>query len=176
MGGVTTQTVSNACDLLLKECLQKGSVDNLSTIIIVLGPPPSPVVSTSGSITKFKSYSSNDSINERRKLDDEIDLNEYSLEGNSYSSLLPTSEDALHSRNSGSENYYELDEEVDEEERDISDDKTDNQLYSSPPPKHPLGIAGRLVADYSQYDEGISSPLNTKPGSSKVRKHLVYDD
>ena len=39
VGGVTTQRAAMACDALLKLCLEKGTVDNISVILIVLGAP-----------------------------------------------------------------------------------------------------------------------------------------
>ena len=39
VGGVTTQRAAIACDALLQACLEKGTVDNISVILIVLGAP-----------------------------------------------------------------------------------------------------------------------------------------
>ena len=39
MGGVSTQSVAAACDGLLQLCLERGTVDNISVILIVLGAP-----------------------------------------------------------------------------------------------------------------------------------------
>lgn len=44
VGGVTTQSVASACDLLLQQCLERGTVDNISVILIVLGAPHTAVV------------------------------------------------------------------------------------------------------------------------------------
>lgn len=37
---MTSQQAAEACDALIEECLNKGSQDNLSAILVVLGPPP----------------------------------------------------------------------------------------------------------------------------------------
>lgn len=39
VGGVSTQSVAAACDALLQLCLERGTVDNISVILIVLGAP-----------------------------------------------------------------------------------------------------------------------------------------
>ena len=40
VGGVSTARAAHACDALLQLCLEKGTVDNLSVVLVVLGPPP----------------------------------------------------------------------------------------------------------------------------------------
>jgi hypothetical protein len=40
-GGITASAVVNVCDDLLAECLDRGSHDNMSVIVIVTNPPPS---------------------------------------------------------------------------------------------------------------------------------------
>ncbi|KAJ1421004.1 hypothetical protein B484DRAFT_126425 [Ochromonadaceae sp. CCMP2298] len=39
VGGVSTQAAATACDALLQLCLEKGSVDNISAVVVVLGGP-----------------------------------------------------------------------------------------------------------------------------------------
>jgi len=38
-GGANTSTAATACDALLEECLNRGSIDNISVILIILGAP-----------------------------------------------------------------------------------------------------------------------------------------
>lgn len=41
VGGISTQLAAETSDSLLHECLSRGSVDNLSAILVILGPPVS---------------------------------------------------------------------------------------------------------------------------------------
>lgn len=53
VGGVSTARAAHACDALLQLCLEKGTLDNVSVVLVVLGPPPNhlpySVSSSSGS-------------------------------------------------------------------------------------------------------------------------------
>ena len=52
VGGVSTARAAHACDALLQLCREKGTVDNVSVVLVVLGPPPNDLpysVSSSGS-------------------------------------------------------------------------------------------------------------------------------
>ena len=52
VGGVSTARAAHACDALLQLCLEKGTLDNVSVVLVVLGPPPNHLpysVSSSGS-------------------------------------------------------------------------------------------------------------------------------
>ena len=52
MGGLSTARAAHACDALLQLCLEKGTLDNVSVVLVVLGPPPNHLpysVSSSGS-------------------------------------------------------------------------------------------------------------------------------
>ena len=49
VGGFSSHTAANACDALLKECLKRGSSDNMSVLVLLLGSPPIPA-STNGKI------------------------------------------------------------------------------------------------------------------------------
>jgi hypothetical protein len=39
VGGVSTQAAATACDALLQLCLEMGTVDNISAVVVVLGGP-----------------------------------------------------------------------------------------------------------------------------------------
>jgi hypothetical protein len=52
VGGLSTARAAHACDALLQLCLEKGTLDNVSVVLVVLGPPPNHLpysVSSSGS-------------------------------------------------------------------------------------------------------------------------------
>ncbi len=42
VGGFSSHTATSACDALLKECLKRGSTDNMSVVLLLLGSPPIP--------------------------------------------------------------------------------------------------------------------------------------
>jgi len=54
VGGVSTAKAAHACDALLQLCLEKGTVDNISVVLVVLGPPPNhPPYSMSSSASAY---------------------------------------------------------------------------------------------------------------------------
>lgn len=40
VGGANAATAAEACDALLEECMRRGATDNLTVLVVILGPPP----------------------------------------------------------------------------------------------------------------------------------------
>lgn len=59
VGGVSTARAAHACDALLQLCLEKGTLDNISVVLVVLGPPPNhlPYYVSSSSSSSGSAYS-----------------------------------------------------------------------------------------------------------------------
>jgi hypothetical protein len=214
---ITPERVAEVCDDLLAECLTRGSGDNMSVIVIVLGtPPPQPSLlpeeedeeeeeeevdsevttpvatldlleeeqaiiqqknsnnktntggSTNNSRRNSHSKTTNNSNNSNSHLlaTDEIDISHFlpPLSSDSPAST-PDKQTTNHSHTNGDR---ELQEKVKESSSNKKGGKTMiQQLFAQQQQETGEGEEGEEESG-GLIDSGISSPLNTAPGSSRV--------
>lgn len=155
VGGVNTQAAAKAADELIKECLARGSHDNMSVIIVAPGAPPSVVSSNPPSTTHStkKQHERRPSTSLSDQLVPEIDINTFN--SNSYTRF----------GNAEPREALNLQE----------DDSSDDGPLCSPRVDSGAELSEAFKA-ISFSDPGYSSPLNTAAGSDRVRKQLHFED
>ena len=161
MGGVNPEHLASAADNLLRECLKKGSHDNMSVVIVVPGAPPS-VASNQTSVNHASSrtHDRRPSYNAETQLIPEIDIHTYThnnIRSSPYVvASVSSSEDSLHHNP-----YQESLDEVD-----------DRPLHS---PRINTGAEiTQAFESMTLQDQGFSSPLHEAGGNS-TRRQLQYD-
>lgn len=159
MGGVSTQSLAAACDALLQLCLERGTVDNISVILIVLGAPvPLVVHQQASSLASSRSATTTPSAT----LPDAL-LTAAALTTPSRTTARRPSHTsgASHAARSARRDAE------DETEIDLPTFDNNNQKP----------LTGSLHEVYSLIEAekgGLDSPLNTAISSSRVRKQLSF--
>jgi hypothetical protein len=161
VGGVTTQSAAAACDALLQACLERGTVDNISVVLVVLGPPSAPSVTVQASVKGTpapagQSGSVHDSTPIAAQSSSATPLSRQPA-----SQVRPA---AAHPPNSARSASRAAADEAD----------VDMPIFQvQRPTTGSLHEVFTAVADDSAY---TASPLNTAAGSHRVKKQLNFND
>lgn len=177
---MTTQSAASACDALLQECLERGTVDNISVVLVVLGAPP--VISQVGTGANAGQSSARATPISGTNLADVI--------ASAGPASTPLSARAAAGSRSALNHGARNNTHAQSHHHQSSDSEVDIPIFSNlsqtQKNKNSRGSAqgGSLneifdaVADVDEISGGYAaSPLNTAAGSSRpVKKHLSFTD
>lgn len=160
MGGVSTQSVAAACDALLQLCLERGTVDNISVILIVLGAPVPLVVHQQA--TSLASSRSTPAPTPSATMTEALTAAALTTPSRPFARRPSHTSGANAARSA----------------RRDAEDETEIDLPTFDVQQKPLGGSLHEIYSLVEADKGgmggLDSPLNTAASSSRVRKQLSF--
>ena len=153
VGGVTTQAAAAACDALLEACLERGTVDNISVVLVVLSHPTTAAAPHTSSERGTPNSASTVWLSHERQI-------------TAAATLTPVKCSSAHISISNAKVLGKATEDVD------VDLPIFNVSQANAGSLHDVFAA---VAD-DEYEGYAPSPLNTAAGSGRMRKQLSFNN
>lgn len=151
---MSTQSVAAACDALLQLCLERGTVDNISVILIVLGAPVPLMHHASSSSARTTPVATPAGLHDSLAAAALTTPSRASARRPSY-----TNASSHAGRNTARKDA--------EDESEI-----DLPIFNMQMPN--TGSLHEIFKVVDSSDKGMDSPLNTVAGSGRVRKQLSF--